>query len=86
MKGELIMIKAAIGKYTLVIRCTYYNKCNVPTPVYSGSFDYDLDEEFIGNDNVAVEHFKQKYAKRLEGPNSITVFQVINVYRKVMGV
>ena len=74
-----------VDKYAVIIRCTYYNKHNVPEPVYSGSFEYDIEEEFIGLELDAVERFRAKYGKRLEGRYSITVYDVLAVYKVVKG-
>ena len=79
-------MKQIIGKYMIVVRCTYYNKNNLPKPVYSGSFEYDISEEFIGSESSAVDHFKGKYNKYIVGRMAETQFEVVSVAKILLGV
>ena len=72
-----------INKYIIVMSCTYYNKYNVPRPMFSGRFEYEITEEFIGDELQAAEHFNSKYNRDCESKNSLTKFQVKDIYKVI---
>ena len=73
MKGE------KIDTYLIFVRCTHYNSYNVYPPHESGSFRFEITEEFIGSELQAKDHFFSKYSKHCFSEFSITDFQVERV-------
>ena len=72
-----------VDRYLITIRCTHYNKYNTYKPVISGSFVFELQDEFIGEELQAVKHFKSKYTRLCQSKTSTTNFQVEDVYKIV---
>lgn len=73
----------SVNEYLISVRCTNYTLYNVPSPVKTGSFVFDITEEFSGNELQAWRYYKSKYNKHLVSRFSITDFEVIYIYKKI---
>lgn len=68
-------------EYLISIRCTHYTKYNVPAPIKTGSFVFEITEEFSGEEFQAANFYKSKYNKHCESRFSITDFEVISIHK-----
>ena len=77
MKGDKVDV------YLILVRCTHYNNYNTMSPQKTGSFCFEITEEFIGPELQAKEHFFSKYSKHCFSEFSVTDFQVERVYKLI---
>lgn len=68
-----------IDTYLVFVRCTNYSRYNLSAPQKTGSFRFEITEEFIGTELQAKQHFSSKYSKHCYSEFSITDFQVEGV-------
>lgn len=71
------------SEYLISIRCTHYTLYNVPQPVKTGSFVFEITEEFSGEELQALSFYNSKYNKHCFSRFSITDFEVVSIHKKI---
>ena len=77
MKGD------KVDTYMVMIHCAFYSKYNVDRPKMTGCFNYELMDEFIGDELQAKSHFVSKYTKVYCSPFSELRTNIISVYKLI---
>lgn len=71
------------SEYLISIRCTHYTLYNVPRPVKTGSFIFEITEEFSGDELQVASFYNSKYNKHCVSRFSITDFEVVSIHKKI---